>query len=49
MGGDVFLNYFRTVLPKLEANAVIVIDIAPYHSTYVETKLPTTRWKKPTS
>lgn len=45
MNGDVFLNHFRQVLPKLNENAVIVIDNAPYHSTKVE-KLPTSSWNK---
>lgn len=45
MNGEVFLSHFRNVLPKLNDNAVVVLDNAPYHSTKVE-KLPTKSWNK---
>lgn len=36
---------FCKVLPKLDANVVIVLENVPYHSTKVE-KFPRTTWNK---
>jgi hypothetical protein len=43
MCAESFENWFRAVLPRLEDNAVIVIDNAPYHSRKKE-RIPTTNW-----
>lgn len=45
MSGEIFLEWFENILPKLENNAVIVMDNAPYHSMKLE-KVPNTKWKK---
>lgn len=45
MNSEVFTEWMRNVLPFLEANSVIVMDNAPYHSVRTE-KLPTSAWKK---
>lgn len=45
MNGDVFLNYFKRILPLTKDNSVIVLDNAPYHSVKCE-KLPTASWNK---
>ncbi|XP_012216994.1 uncharacterized protein [Linepithema humile] len=42
---DTFLEWFKSILPLLDNNAVIVMDNALYHSVKVE-KLPNTSWKK---
>lgn len=44
-GGDVFLEYFKSILLELKETAVIVIDNAPYHSRKC-VQLPTTSWNK---
>jgi len=43
--GDTFFEWFCSILPKLNDNAVIVLDNAPYHSVKKES-IPTTSWKK---
>lgn len=45
MNGDTFLEWFEKILPKLEDNAVIVMDNAPYHSMKSE-KVPTGSCRK---
>ncbi|XP_050308279.1 uncharacterized protein LOC126744770 [Anthonomus grandis grandis] len=45
MDGPSFEKWFEGVLPKLEENAVVVLDNAPYHSRKLE-KVPTTATKK---
>lgn len=45
MNGDSFRDWLEGILPKLENNAVIVMDNAPYHSVKSE-KCPTTNWRK---
>ncbi|XP_034183697.1 uncharacterized protein LOC117605942 [Osmia lignaria lignaria] len=45
INGDIFFNWFRSVLPMLRDGAVIVIDNAPCHSMKLE-KYPTMSWKK---
>lgn len=45
MNGTVYLEWIKTVLPKLEPNSVIVMDNAKYHSVKSE-KVPTTAWRK---
>lgn len=45
MTGQSFENWFSKILTKLEDNAVIVLDNAPYHSRKLE-KVPTTASKK---
>lgn len=47
MNSKSFENWFRKVLPKLEENAVIVMDNAPYHSRKLETTpAPSTKKKE---
>ncbi|XP_023723408.1 uncharacterized protein LOC111873159 [Cryptotermes secundus] len=46
MCAESFENWFRAVLPRLEENAVIVIDNAPYHSRKKE-RIPATNWNIP--
>jgi transposase len=45
MNGENFLEWFKTILPKLNDNAVIVMDNAPYHSVKMD-KIPVISWKK---
>ncbi|CAI6364423.1 unnamed protein product [Macrosiphum euphorbiae] len=45
MNGDNFKEWFEAILPRLEPNAIIVMDNAPYHSVKLE-KYPSTRWNK---
>ena len=46
MNGDHYEDWFETkLLPNLEANSVIVIDNAPYHSVMLE-NIPTTSTRK---
>lgn len=45
MNSKNFEKWFSNCLEKLEENAVIVLDNAPYHSRRVE-NLPTTSWRK---
>lgn len=45
MTGEVFVNWFKNVLPLLDEKAVIVMDNASYHSTKVE-KIPTKNSRK---
>lgn len=45
MNGDTFFEWFCSILPKLNDNAVIVLDNAPYHSVKKES-IPTTSWRK---
>ena len=45
MNGKSFRDWLEGVLPRLQENAVIVMDNAPYHSVKLE-KCPTTNWKK---
>lgn len=45
MNADKFENWFEEMLPKLESNAVVVMDNASYHSRRQE-KIPVTSWKK---
>lgn len=45
MNGKSFRDWLEGVLPRLQENAVIVMDNAPYHSIKLE-KCPTTNWKK---
>ncbi|XP_022175604.1 uncharacterized protein LOC111037372 [Myzus persicae] len=45
MNGDSFRDWLESILPRLEDNAVIVMDNAPYHSVKSE-KFPTTNWRK---
>lgn len=40
-----FENWFQEMLPRLEPNAVVVMDNASYHSRRQE-KIPVTSWKK---
>lgn len=45
MNSDTFFERFCSILPKLNDNAVIVLDNAPYHSVKKES-IPTTSWRK---
>jgi len=45
MNGDTFFEWFCSILPKLNDNAVIILDNAPYHSVKKES-IPTTAWTK---
>lgn len=45
MNGESFENWFSNILPRIEENAVIVLDNAPYHSRRLE-KIPTTSSNK---
>lgn len=36
MNGDTFFEWFEKLLPSLEANAIIVMDNAPYHPMKIE-------------
>lgn len=45
MNGNSFRDWLISVLPRLEDNAVIVLDNAPYHSVKTE-RCPTTNWRK---
>jgi len=44
MNGDIFYNWFCSILPLLNKNSVIVFDNASYHS--VTNYVPTMSWKK---
>jgi len=39
------MGWFEAILPRLDPNAIIVMDNAPYHSVKLE-KYPSTRWNK---
>ncbi|KAE9544251.1 hypothetical protein AGLY_001430 [Aphis glycines] len=45
MNGDSFHEWFKSILPRLDPNSVIVMDNAPYHSVRTE-KIPTSSTKK---
>ncbi|XP_067131417.1 uncharacterized protein [Centruroides vittatus] len=45
MDGNNFKKWFEKILSKLESNAVVVMDNAPYHSAKIE-KIPNCSWKK---
>ncbi|XP_028139233.2 uncharacterized protein LOC114333544 [Diabrotica virgifera virgifera] len=45
MTSEVFEQWFKRILPKLEPGSVVVMDNAPYHSRRLE-QLPTTAWRK---
>lgn len=45
MTGTVFNEWFRSILPELDANSVVVLDNASYHSLKVE-KIPNSNTKK---
>jgi len=45
MNGDIFYDWFSSILPLLKENAVIVMDNAPYHSIKKD-KFPLISWKK---
>lgn len=45
MNGDNFHDWFKSIIPRLDPNSVIVLDNAPYHSVRTE-KIPTTSSKK---
>lgn len=45
MNGNNFRDWFKDVLPRLEDNAVIVMDNAPYHSVRKE-KCPSSQTRK---
>ncbi|XP_008179338.1 uncharacterized protein LOC103311654 [Acyrthosiphon pisum] len=45
MNGNNFKEWFEAILPRLEPNAIIVMDNAPYHSVKLE-KYPSTCWNK---
>jgi len=45
MNGDDFKEWFESILPRLEPNAIIVMDNAPHHSVKLE-KYPSSRWNK---
>ncbi|XP_050065224.1 uncharacterized protein LOC126554173 [Aphis gossypii] len=45
MNGDNFHEWFKSILPRLDPNSVIVMDNAPYHSVRTE-KIPTSSTKK---
>lgn len=45
MNGQVFEDWLASILPKLDENAVIVLDNAPYHCRQIN-KIPKSRWNK---
>lgn len=45
MNSDNFHEWFKSIIPRLKRNSVIVMDNAPYHSVRSE-KIPTNAWKK---
>ncbi|XP_025203795.1 uncharacterized protein LOC112600705 [Melanaphis sacchari] len=45
MNGDKFLEWFKTILPLLSDNAIIIMDNAPYHNMKTE-QIPVSSWKK---
>lgn len=45
MNGDIFHEWFESIIPRLDPNSVIVLDNAPYHSVRSE-KIPTSTSKK---
>lgn len=45
MTGEVFLEWFISVLPKLNPNSIIVMDNASYHSVKAE-RVPVMAWRK---
>ena len=45
MNGNDFHEWFKSIIPRLESNSVIVMDNAPYHSVKSE-KMPTSQSKK---
>lgn len=45
MNDEIFLNWFKNILPLLDDKCVIIMDNAPYHSVKEE-KIPVTSWKK---
>jgi hypothetical protein len=44
MNAAIFENWFSDILPRLEEDAVVVMNNAPYHSRNLE-KIPNTRTK----
>lgn len=45
LNGEIFIDWFESVLPRFDPNSVIVMDNAPCHSVKTE-KIPTSEWKK---
>lgn len=45
MNDDDFHDWFKSIIPRLDPNSVIVLDNAPYHSVRTE-KIPTSSSKK---
>jgi len=45
MNAEVFETWLTSVLPELDADSVIILDNAPYHSRRKQ-KIPNTSWKK---
>lgn len=45
MNGDVFRNWFQSVIKLLPKESVVVLDNAPYHSVQLE-RIPNNSWRK---
>lgn len=45
MNGDNFHEWLESIIPRLDANSITVMDNAPYHSVREE-KIPTSNWKE---